>query len=284
MWAYRSISKRSVVVAMLGLAMLQTGCQRQPPAAQQNAPSAPQPAAAAQPAAADAASSGALQDVIENTPSYVVGISYPAGLEAQPELVALIRGYADAARSELKQAVADLGNARPTAPYELSLSFNKVLETPQLLVIAADGSSYTGGKYGSPLLARFVWLVQSRRQLTSAELIPTPQGRELLSRYVAARLHESAEQRVQADHLTPQQRTELLESVDGMISSATTVAADKFCQFQPLLDASGKISALRFVFAPYQVGPYADGIQSIDVPAAQLRPVLASQYAELFAP
>ena len=41
--------------------------------------------------------------------------------------------------------------------------------------------------------------------------------------------------------------------------------------------------ALRFVFPPYQVGPYADGTQTVDVPAEVLRPHIAPEYAGLFA-
>ena len=49
------------------------------------------------------------------------------------------------------------------------------------------------------------------------------------------------------------------------------------------MDAQGKITALRFVFPPYQVGPYADGTQTVDVPAAVLWPHLAPDYSGLFA-
>ena len=43
------------------------------------------------------------------------------------------------------------------------------------------------------------------------------------------------------------------------------------------------MAALRFVFPPYQVGPYADGVQTVEVPAALLRPYLAADLAGLFA-
>ena len=56
-----------------------------------------------------------------------------------------------------------LGNDTPTAPYDLSLCFTELLDSPTLVAIAADGSSYTGGAHGAPLIARFVWLPQQRR-------------------------------------------------------------------------------------------------------------------------
>ena len=43
------------------------------------------------------------------------------------------------------------------------------------------------------------------------------------------------------------------------------------------------MTAVRFVFPPYQVGPYADGTQTVDVPASVLLPHVAPEYAGLFA-
>ena len=40
---------------------------------------------------------------------------------------------------------------------------------------------------------------------------------------------------------------------------------------------------MGFVFPPYQVGPYSDGTQSVDVPASVLLPYVGAAYAGLFA-
>lgn len=271
--------------SMLSIMLLSVlaACQRQPqPAAQ--TPAAAQPAQVQTSDGSTAEGAAApLSDVIENTPSHVLGISYPPGLEMQPGLLQLVRNYADKARAELKQAVDALDGEVPSAPYELSLSFEKVLQTPQFLVIAADGSRYTGGAHGSPLVARFVWLVQAQKQLTAAELIPAVQGWQSVGRYVSAQLHQAAAARAQAGARSAQEMKSVLGRVDSMIAAGTSANAENFAQFQPVLNADGKIAALRFVFAPYQVGPYSDGTQSVDVPAAVLLPVVAQEYLPLFA-
>ena len=41
--------------------------------------------------------------------------------------------------------------------------------------------------------------------------------------------------------------------------------------------------ALRFVFPPYQVGPYSDGTQTVEVPSSVLLPLLAPPERGLFA-
>ncbi|HEY5970626.1 MAG TPA: RsiV family protein, partial [Pseudoxanthomonas sp.] len=89
--------------------------------------------------------------------------------------------------------------------------------------------------------------------------------------------------RADADELPPAERLEFVRNADKMIDEGTEPDIDNFSQFQPIVGADGKVTALRFVFPPYQVGPYADGTQTVDVPAAVLLPHVAPEYAGLFA-
>ncbi|MCL1499414.1 DUF3298 and DUF4163 domain-containing protein [Xanthomonas nasturtii] len=273
---------RNAVQGLLMLAVLAGCTQRAPTTAEPNEPAAD---AAATPPAAEpvVVQSGPLEDVIEHAPAYMVGISYPRGLDAYPELTALIRGYAQDARAELMQAVSGLGNDKPAAPYELSLAFETVLQTPDLIVISADGSRYTGGAHGEPLVARFVWLVKERKQLTAHALIPDPAAWEKIGREVAAQLHAAATKRVEADRVPLEDQAEQVASADRMIAEGTAAQVDNFAQFVPVLNASGQITALRFVLPPYQVGPYSDGTQTAEVTTATVLPSVAPEYGHLFA-
>ncbi|AZR23553.1 DUF3298 domain-containing protein [Xanthomonas vasicola] len=274
------------VKAVQGLLVLGVlaGCtQREPATAEPSEPAADTAAAAAPPAEPTVVESGPLQDVIEHAPAYMIGISYPHGLDAYPELTALLRGYAQDARAELMQAVSGLGNDKPAVPYELSLAFETMLQTPDLIVISADGSRYTGGAHAEPLVARFVWLVKERKQLTAQALIPDPAGWEKIGGEVAAQLHAAATQRVQADRVPVEEQAEQVASADRMIAEGTSAQVDNFAQFVPVLDASGQITAVRFVFPPYHVGPYSDGTQTAEVAATMLLPWVAPEYVHLFA-
>lgn len=237
----------------------------------------------AQPAAAPAAAPRPLlEDVVEHDPRYVIGISYPPVANRYPGLAAALRRYADAARGELLQAVAGLGPEKPQAPYDLTLSFNQVIVTPQIVAIDADGSTYTGGAHGNPLVACFVWLPPRNELLTSQKLVPDPASWKVLAAYVRTQLHEALAQRVQADHLDGEQRADVLKDGGRMIDAGTEPDPGNFSQFEPVLGPDGRITALRFVFPPYQVGPYADGRQTVDVPADVLLPHLAPTYRPLF--
>ncbi|UKE56853.1 DUF3298 and DUF4163 domain-containing protein [Xanthomonas translucens] len=265
----------------LAASLATAGCKREAAApAAAPAPAAAAPTAAVAPAAPAPTE---LKDVIEHTPSYVVGIIFPPALNRYPGLAQAVGRYAQAARGELMQAVGGLGNDRPSAPYELSLQFEMLLERPELVAVAADGSRYTGGAHGEPLVARFVWLPQQQRMLTADTLIPDPKGWAQVAGYVAPQLRQAVQARVDAEQLPPEDHDEQVRSADKMIAEGTGPQAQNFSQFQPLVDAAGKIVALRFVFPPYQVGPYSDGTQSVDVPASVLRGLVAPEYAALFA-
>jgi len=282
-----AVNRRALRTGALALAVglvLLAGCKREQAdtaAATADGATATQPDTTAPQPAADAPLE--LRDVIENTPQAVVGISYPQDVNRYPGLAKALSDYATAARGELQQAVDGLGNDKPTMPYELSLSFEKVLETPQLVVISAEGSRYTGGAHGEPLVARFVWLPGQQQMLTADKLIPDAKGWDAVSNYVADQLRERVATRLSGDDMEPGQLQEALRNASRMIADGTGASADNFSQFQPMTNADGLINAVRFVFPPYQVGPYSDGTQSVDVPAAVLAPHVAPAYAGLFA-
>ena len=278
----RRALRTGALALAVGLVLL-AGCKREPDtaAAPTEGPATNQPDTTAPQATVDAPLE--LRDVIENTPQAVVGISYPPDVNRYPGLAKALSDYATAARGELQQAVDGLGNDKPTMPYELSLSFEKLLETPQMVVVSADGSRYTGGAHGEPLVARFVWLPEQQQMLTAETLITDTKGWGAVSDYVADQLRERVATRLSSDDMEPGQQQEALRSASRMIADGTGASADNFSQFQPITDPNGLITAVRFVFPPYQVGPYSDGTQTVDVPAAVLVPHVAPAYAGLFA-
>ncbi|MEO8365569.1 MAG: DUF4163 domain-containing protein [Pseudoxanthomonas sp.] len=273
----RSLLKPALLVFVV---LMAGACKREA-----EVPAAPalETTAPAETAAAAVAPVRELKDVIETTDGYVVGISYPPTINKYPGLAQAVSAYADAAHAELMQAVAGFGNDKPSAPYELSLSFEQVVETPELVAVAADGSRYTGGAHGEPLVARFVWLPAQNRLLTARELVPKVEGWVAIGAFIREQLHTGVSVRADADEMPPQERLEFVRSADKMIDEGTEPDVDNFDAFQPVVDAQGKITALRFVFPPYQVGPYADGTQTVDVPASVLLPHLAPEYSGLFA-
>lgn len=274
--------KRACVFLLMTMAAI--GCNREQPAAPTTVAGKDPTTATPTPAPVK------LADVLEITPEYVIGISYPESGVPYPGLAAEMKQFGDAARGDFLEAV----RARPDngdgdgdgekMVYDLSLSFNQLAVSPQLVAYAAEGSSFTGGAHGMPLLARFVWLPQQDKRLRNTDLVPRANGWESIAAYVREELHTALSQRVDADQLGAGERAEVIKGAGRMIDEGTTPDPDNFALFEPMLDPSGKLTGLRFVFAPYQVGPYADGIQTVEVPASVILPHVAPQHRELFAP
>ncbi len=263
--------------AMVLLALAGCGKEQVAPAPEQ-LPVAAEPAVAAH---GDAPLE--LRDVIQTNARYVLGISYPPAVNRYPALARALSDYAEQAKAELLKAVDELGNDTPRAPYELSLAFDLLVDTPQVVVASAEGSSYTGGAHGQPLVARFVWLPEKEQMLTAQALIDSPKGWQAIGDYAGDKLLEQAMVRAQGEDMTPEEQQSQVRNLSKMIDAGTAPKAENFAEFQPVVDANGRITALRFVFPPYQVGPYSDGTQIVDVPASVLLPHVAAEYRELFA-
>ena len=223
-----------------------------------------------------------LEDVVETDPRYILGISYPPEVNRYPGLAAELRDYSDAARQDLMDAVAALDPGAEGVLYDLALEYKVLADTPELFAVAADGSSFTGGAHGAPLIARFVWLPRHDRLLTADALVPDPDAWEDIAAYVREQLHAALSQRVDGDDLEPVERARVVRSAGRMIDEGTAPEADRFSEFEPVLGDDRRMVALRFVFPPYQVGPYSDGVQVAEVPARVLLPHVGAEYRPLF--
>ena len=265
-----------LLIACLCLGAL-AACQREKAPADTDSPTT----TAATPAL-PAAPSVDLKDVTEHTPDYVIGISYPAVAARYPALATELKRYSDAARAELMEAVQGRGKDSGEAPYELVLPFSELHVSPDLVAVGVDGTSYTGGAHGAPLIARWVWLPPRNRMLTARDLVGDPKGWEAISDLVREQLHTALSQRMDADELPPGERVQMLKSAGKMIDDGTQPDPEHFSQFEPVVGRDGRIVALRFVFPPYQVGPYSDGKQTVDVPAAALLAHVSADYRGLF--
>lgn len=274
------LAMRCGVGTVLACAML-AACERGSTPAEVREPSkAPPVAQAASTPASNPAPDG-LADVVETASTHVVGISYPKDLAGEPGLAAELQRYADQERAALAKAVAS--RAADAPPYDLTLSFTKVYESPQLLAVAADGSTYTGGAASRPLAARFVWLRDEDRLLTAADLVPDQASWARIAEDVRAQLRTAYTQRIEADGMPADERGAALREASGRIERGTAAGATHFAMFEPVAGPGGRIGALRFVFPAAQLDTGLHGTHTVEVPAHTLRPLVAPRYRELFA-
>ena len=229
-----------------------------------------------------------MQDISERNPQYLIGISFPPELKRYPALAAVVKRDAEAMRAEFLRQVAENKDYPGTGPFELSLMYSMVAQSPRIVAVAAEGTSFVGGAHGAPLLERYVWLLPDDRRLTAAELIPDPASWTTVSGFVRDHLLAVQKQRFEEDaksdpQADPAVLKQQLKNATDMVEQGTEPKLENFVDFEPVLGADGKIDALRFVFPPYQVGPYSDGTQKVEVPASVLLPLIAPAERGLFA-
>lgn len=228
----------------------------------------------------------ALEDVMESGDGYIIGISYPRSVAAHPGLAAALAEYAEGARAELMQALAtpeaDGGDPTVPGPYDLSLAFVELHATADVVAVAADGSSYLGGAHGQPLVRRFFWLPREEKLLAARELVPGEAGWRAISDYVRDQFLAELSLQDEGGNAPDDEQADALRGQAAMVEAGTAPDPDNFSEFEPIAAEDGKLAGLRFVFPPYQVGPYAAGTQVVEVPAAVLLPHVAPAYRDLF--
>ncbi len=265
----------------LALALL-AGCGRGGPEAPATATDAAAHGDVAGARAAPVMEAVVLRDSIETTPSYIIGISYPQAASKYPPLARALHDYAEASRARLMQAVDGLHGAKPEAPFDLSLPFATLVETPRVVAMGVDGSCYTGGAHGTPLVERFVWLPQMQQMLAAEQLIPQSENWDTVAAHVRDQLMIQLSQHLDEDEVPPEQRAQRMRRGSVAITAGTAPEVRNFSRFEPVMNADGSIRSLRFVFPPQQVAPYEDGTQSVEIPAKVLLPLVAPAYRPLF--
>ncbi|PWK85823.1 DUF3298 and DUF4163 domain-containing protein [Fulvimonas soli] len=270
----------------LGVALLLSACGSQAPGNAQTPASAPAPAAApslaatTQPPAAASATTPATSPDGQLTDSgsgdkYRYAIHYPPLPPAQAPLGAALRALGDRARRDF---LAQAGPAaqHPTSaayPWELTLDFKVVAQTPDLVSVVGQGGAFTGGAHGNPILLTVLYDARAGRTLALDDLFADP----------------AAARRVLADAA----RADLLGRLEGpqdqrlgsdrkWIEEGTAPTAENYQAFALLADG-GKARGLRLLFPAYQVASYADGVQHVDVPAAGFAALLKPAYRDAFA-
>jgi len=209
-------------------------------------------------------STSPLQDIDE---TFVVSIKvqYPPGIQQHPEL----------ARQLAEETADDRAYYIKNRPSDYDMRYALVAQTPEIVAVFGQGSAYEGGAHHNIMLSSHIWLPTQHTWLTAENLMAGADGWQAVSDYVRDKLIEQQLPRKVDDAW--------MENARDWIRRGTSADnLDNFQYFQPLLADDGKIAALKFVFPPYQVASWADGIQEVDVPASVFIPYLAEPYRALF--
>jgi len=204
-----------------------------------------------------------LQDFSRKTVTQVE-FKYSPDINNHPALAQLL--------AERTQEVVDEWideNLREDIPAFYEMHYELVAQTPHVVAVLGSGSAYTGGAHPDNMTESHIWLPEKQQWLSW----------QAVSDYVREDLY----QQYSSHFPNPSEQEQAwLDDHRDWINRGTGPDAENFKYFHPVASGDGRIAALKFIFPPYQVGPWADGTWAVDVPASILYPHIADEYRDLF--
>lgn len=278
------MSRKASLLLVSLLALTLFGCEGETPTASQSEASeqvATDASMPESPAEADApASDSESNERSESTDRYEYRVRWSEALAEDPGVEAAVRGLAD---HQLQEFVQGAGAATGAQRWTLELEFMPCAGTSNLRCIAGDGSIYSGGAHPLPIVERLLYSTSQSRPLHPDQLF-TDSGVDAALRAISNYSRELLlTQRIaQATASGSAADAAARASMRDEIKSGAEPSAANYRLAEPVVGASGRINALKFVFAPYQVASYAEGTLVAEVPASVFAQWLRPEYRDEF--
>lgn len=223
------------------------------------------------------------------TKHYKLAITLPSlPADAQP-LAAALRTTADNAKREFLQALPDPTQLPQFAnrQFEMLLDFKIVATTPTFTSVRETGMQDTGGAHPLPVQAAFVYDRKQHRQITLDDLFAAPDAaRGALATFAhAALLKKLMANAPKPGEGSPAALREWKANTIQMLDDGTQPTRVNFSIFIVRAGATTTAASpgLTLIFPPYQVAPYVDGTQTVDVPTNVFAKFLKPGYQGDFA-
>jgi hypothetical protein len=211
----------------------------------------------------------------QTNPDAQVTLSLPEPIKAYPELherlykdgETTLTAFLDQAKKDRAEQSAD---GVPVPAYFQKIEWKISAQSPRLLSVYAEQNDFEGGAHPNTSFRTLLWDKTKAALIPTAELFSPDADLKSVDDYVC---HEIEAQRAK--------RTGQPVSEQG-----SGFNCPKFSESRLILVPStqpGKIGAVDALYAPYDVGPYAEGPYEVRVPQSQLKGLVAPQYADQFA-
>ena len=208
-------------------------------------------------------------------PDAQVTLSLPEPIKAYPELherlykdgETTLTAFLDQAKKDRAEQSAD---GFPVPAYYQKIDWKVSAQSPRLLSVYAEQNDFEGGAHPNTSFRALLWDKDKAALIPTAELFSPDADLKGVDDYVC---HQIEAQRAK-------------RSGQPVNETASGFNCPKFSDSRLILVPStqpGKIGAIDALYAPYDVGPYAEGPYEIRVPQGQLKGLIAPQYADQFA-
>lgn len=217
---------------------------------------------------------------------YKIDIDFPnLGNDAQP-LQQAIHQQADTARLGFLASLPDFDNTPGFENRQLFLliNFKTASKTARFISVHGNGGQAMGGAHPLPVEMTWVYDRKSHQVITLSDLFAKPDAAlQALSGYARQILNARAQaSQPDSPETTPQARRQRLANLGQMITAGTQPTTANFSAFVIIAGEHDKARGIQLIFSPYQVGPYAAGTQTVNVPASLFVQFLKPQYRRAF--
>ena len=204
-----------------------------------------------------------------------VTLTLPEPIKLYPELhtrlynegKAELTAFVDQAHKDRAEASAS-GMDEPA--YYHFINWKIAAQSTRLVSLYAEEEEYAGGAHPNSSFQALLWDKTKDDLISPARLFANGADMKSVDAYVCKQIEAERSKR----------------NSEPTSQTGSGFDCPKFADSKLILipsTVSGKIGAIDALFAPYEVGPYAEGPYEVRVPQSQLRSVLASDYSDQFA-
>jgi len=253
----RKLFASVALIALIAVCACQKKPAEQPTATPTAAPSPPPPL------------------TISNTgPDAQVNLTLPDGIKLYPELhtrlfaegQTALTAFMDQAHKDRAQNSAD-GIEEP--PYYHSIVWKISTQTPRLVSVYSEEDDYQGGAHPNHTIETLLWDRTTKAPIETRRLFQPNGDFRAIDSYICHQVEAARSKR--AGEPISQARS----------GFACPKFADSRLVLIPATDGT-KVGAIDALYAPYDVGSYAEGPFEIRVPQSLLSSVLAPEFADQF--
>ncbi|MGA9658776.1 MAG: DUF4163 domain-containing protein [Asticcacaulis sp.] len=209
----------------------------------------------------------------ENTDAQV-SLTLPDTVKLYPDLHTRLYKEGEATLTAfMKQAHADRAEIAatgfPQPPYSHSIVWKLAAQTPRLVSMFAEEDDYQGGAHPNHTYQTVLWDRASQSLIPSGHLFVPGADFKAINSFVCSQIEAARSKRA---------GTPVSQGGSGF-------SCPKFDESRLVLMPSNqpdKIGAIDALYAPYDVGAYAEGPYEIRVPQSLIRGLLAPEFADQF--
>jgi hypothetical protein len=207
-------------------------------------------------------------------PDAQINLTLPEPIRLYPELHArlfkegqtTLTSFMNQTHKDRAQNSAD-GIEEP--PYYHSIVWKIAAQTPRLVSVFSEEDDYQGGAHPNHTIQALLWDKTTKTEISTQRLFKAGTDFKAIDAYLCHQIEAERSKR----------------AGEPISQSGSGFACPKFANSRLVLIPSvtgGTAGAIDALYAPYDVGPYAEGPYEIRVPQTLLGDVLAPEFADQF--